>query len=120
MQITACECPASGWCERHHCLKSAWLWETCRRHPALFALWEQGAGPGQRAARAVTRREPCRQRGAVLRLVECESCRGRVQLKVFACAIQGECVLSGQGAGLVDCARCPQYECGEEQGACDA
>lgn len=54
------------------------------------------------------------------REMECESCRGRVQLKVFACAIQGECVLSGQGAGLVDCARCPQYECGEKQGACDA
>lgn len=45
----------------------------------------------------------CIHRGEVLRLQECESCSGKRKLKIYSCALHGECYL---GAKLPDVRRC--------------
>ena len=45
MRNTPCECPAAGWCERHHCMKPDYLFQRCRRDQTLFQAWEEGRGP---------------------------------------------------------------------------
>jgi len=55
------------------------------------------------------RRAPCVHRGeATGELRDCETCAGRVRLKVLACAIYGACTVD-QPAGLQCCATCPDY-----------
>src|SRR5580704_6585438 len=65
--------------------------ETClscyaRDHEPVATLTP--AVPAQSAARTT-----CRHRGDEVRLVECPSCAGLVQLKVFACGRHGECTV---------------------------
>jgi hypothetical protein len=45
----------------------------------------------------------CRHRGGVVRSERCSTCRGNVQVKVFACAIHGQCQLSGRVVGVKTC-----------------
>lgn len=52
----------------------------------------------------------CAHRGAETRKVECPTCGGGVSLKVFACALHGECTIAKQVDGLACCATCPDYE----------
>jgi hypothetical protein len=40
----------------------------------------------------------------------CPSCRGAVRLKVFACALHGECTIARSLTGVACCATCPDYE----------
>jgi hypothetical protein len=47
IRVTACQCIAAGWCDRHQCRKNDDQVKLCQTHPDQFALWEQGAGPGQ-------------------------------------------------------------------------
>jgi hypothetical protein len=47
----------------------------------------------------------CVHRGDELRRVECKPCGGKTQLKVFACAIHGECALS-EKAAVKCCGNC--------------
>ena len=46
----------------------------------------------------------------VLRLVECPTCNGSVNLKVFACEKHGECTIGKKLDGLACCATCGDYE----------
>lgn len=45
----------------------------------------------------------CRNRGEVLRLEPCQTCRGAVSKKVFSCSIHGECVIGKGPAGVHVC-----------------
>jgi hypothetical protein len=53
---------------------------------------------------------PCIHRGAELRKQSCPTCRGTVQIKIYACAIHGECELSGRLMGVRCCAQCDDFE----------
>lgn len=51
---------------------------------------------------------PCAHRGAPTgETVLCPTCRGRVALKVFACAVHGTCLTAKKVPGRWCCKRCP-------------
>jgi hypothetical protein len=51
----------------------------------------------------------CLHRGPELRMEDCPPCSGRSQLKIFACAVHGECTL-GELPGVHRCdANCGDY-----------
>lgn len=52
---------------------------------------------------------PCIHFGAETRRVECPTCRGNVQVKVFACAVFGECTLAKSLDGTACCQACEQF-----------
>lgn len=54
---------------------------------------------------------PCVHLGPEVRRVACESCRGSVQIKVFACAIHGECTARRykSGGNMRACLTCAEY-----------
>jgi hypothetical protein len=54
-------------------------------------------------------RAHCRHFGEAVDLVGCPSCWGRVQLKVFACAVHGRCTPSQPVAGLACCTGCENW-----------
>lgn len=54
-------------------------------------------------------RGPCRHRGGEVRQVQCQSCAGKVRLKVLSCAMHGECTVSKPAAGLACCEACPDH-----------
>ena len=45
----------------------------------------------------------CLHRGEVVRSERCSTCRGNVLVKVFACAVHGQCQLSARVAGVKVC-----------------
>lgn len=80
--------------------------DTCRRCPyadkPLRAELPGAPKPQDRTA--------CRHRGPETRRVECHSCQGLVQIKVFPCAIHGECVLSAATEGIPSCRDCGEFQ----------
>jgi hypothetical protein len=60
------------------------------------------AWPKERAAPADL---SCRHRGEQLGTVDCEKCKRRVTLKVFACALHERCAIE-TAAGVKVCATC--------------
>lgn len=52
---------------------------------------------------------PCAHRGDVLRTEVCQSCGGRARIKVYACALYGECALAAV-PGVANCGSCPDYQ----------
>ena len=108
---TACECPAPGWCSRHSCAKSDLMHRMCQTDPRFFALWEEDRGPGQHVP---PRQKPCRERGDQLGEEICESCRGKVRIKVFACDVHGACSLSAKLSAIACCVTCPDYQSAAE------
>ena len=54
-------------------------------------------------------RGPCAHLGAEVRQLVCETCTGKTRIKVFACAIHGECTVGKQLEGLACCAGCKDY-----------
>lgn len=111
MKVTACECTQAGWCPRHRCHKTEFLFQLCRRMPAYFQMWEQGRGPGQGepSPAGPVRFEPCAHRGRLLRTESCAGCRGAVLIKVFACTVHGACTLVKALVGVAPCSGCPDF-----------
>lgn len=119
VRVTDCECTEPGWCERHRCHKTRMWFQLCRRSPQLFALWEQGRGPGQPGVQRDpdARKQACMHRGEVLRIVDCPTCRGRVGVKVFACQLHEQCTIAMQVANITCCGTCAEYQpCGATRG----
>lgn len=56
---------------------------------------------------------PCRHRGDEQRRALCESCAGKVQIKVFACTVFKECTIETALTDVQACAGCPRYEAKE-------
>lgn len=53
----------------------------------------------------------CHHLGAEIRREDCTGCKGkRTQIKVFACAVHGECTLGKKLDGLACCAGCKDYQ----------
>jgi hypothetical protein len=75
------------------------------RDPRYRALW---GGPAAAPA-------PCRHLGAPTgETAACPSCRGRVGLKLFACATHGRCTRGTAAPGVACCEGCPDREAGPE------
>jgi hypothetical protein len=51
----------------------------------------------------------CKHRGAVVREERCRSCCGHVQVKVYECAVHGECQLGRKLGGVRTCAGCENW-----------
>lgn len=83
-----------------------WLYLTNHRYNRLWGGDGQVAG----AVRATARVVPCRHRGAEVRRQDCATCAGKVLLKVFACAVHGECTIGRQHDATACCATCPDYQ----------
>lgn len=45
--MTQCECPLSGFCQRHQVTKPVGWHHLCQTRESYFAAWEAGRGPGQ-------------------------------------------------------------------------
>lgn len=89
------------------------MWfKACRRVPQLFALWEQGRGPGQRGASTTLEapRQPCKHRGELLRTLQCPTCRSQIGVKLFACFLHEECTVAKQFADVACCGACRDHE----------
>ena len=52
---------------------------------------------------------PCQHRGDSTRQQECDTCAGKTRIKIFACAIHGECTLAKKLDGIACCAGCKDY-----------
>lgn len=39
----------------------------------------------------------------------CKTCKGSVQLKLFACEVYGTCTIAKKSGALACCAKCPSY-----------
>jgi len=52
----------------------------------------------------------CVHRGGETRRARCPSCKGHVELKIFACAKHGECALSDKPLGVHYCGDCSDLE----------
>lgn len=55
----------------------------------------------------------CLHRGAELRTEKCPGCQGHVEVKVFSCAVHGECTLQ-KSLGAMTCVRCPDKKAPEK------
>ena len=116
MKVTDCPCTEPGWCERHQCHKTSYLFVLCQRRADFFADWEAGGlrelcgeivGPSQHLL-------PCQHLGAERRQVLCPTCGGSIRLKVFACELFHECVRGPSVDGLTSCVVCPRHVPREE------
>ena len=69
--------------------------------------------PARRPAsptRVSTRTEACRHRGEQVQEVDCDTCAGKVRLKVFSCSQHGKCSLSTKPIeGAKSCQGCQDY-----------
>lgn len=135
--LTPCDCPAAGWCPRHHCEKTPHGHMLCHTRPDYFAMWEMHLAPREDTggdaviapeaamvlspvppvcSRGAKFRLPCVHRGDTIRTVPCQLCGRRGQLvEVFACSIHGECTLSRWGTSreaiaMPRCVSCRERE----------
>jgi len=92
-----------------HCsfTRNGTVWEC----PACGSKWPiRGERPPKRECRKPTLVEKCKHLGdAVGTTVDCAGCTGTVKLKLYACAIHGECTLGKKLDGIACCAQCPDY-----------
>lgn len=54
---------------------------------------------------------PCQHLGEKVGTRECESCKGKTRIKLFACAVYGQCSIAKKLDGIACCdnGRCPDY-----------
>lgn len=55
------------------------------------------------AVETVQQKVFCEHRGEVSRLVQCETCSGNVQIKVYTCSKNGECTVGVRSEGIAIC-----------------
>lgn len=60
-------------------------------------------------ATAATRPGPCAHLGETVRQEKCSTCCGNVRLKVFACALHGECTINTAIKDVACCSDCGDY-----------
>ncbi len=70
---------------------------------------EAPSGP-QPAWHPIAKRGPCKHLGDEVRREQCDSCSGKVLLKIFACEVHGECTTQKPLPGVPCCGGCEQYE----------
>jgi len=107
---TPCQCTDPGWCARHKCHKDRVQFEHCRRLMGWFQRWERGEGTGSDLQNRPVLHVACRHRGSELRRERCSSCKGHVELKIFACEIHNECTLAANVVNVRVCQTCGDYQ----------
>lgn len=113
-----CECDGPGYCPIFQRPMSPHLIRICRgelltksEREAIRANWRANPLPAPGAPVPMPApRGPCTHFGSELRRQPCESCCGKVQLKVFACALRGECTPEKPLPGVPCCGGCHDYE----------
>lgn len=77
--------------------------------PAKFGRMcvKPGDGPVRIPAQA---RVPCQHLGKPTgAMQECDTCRGKAKIKLFACAVHGQCSIGKALPGIATCASCQDY-----------
>lgn len=67
--------------------------------------WRVGLKPIRQCKKA---QKPCAHLGNETRKVQCQSCGGNVQIRVFQCSVHGECSQS-KDVGVKTCQGCQDY-----------
>ena len=78
--------------------------------PDVLAI-ARGEAPRPVAGSPVMRLE-CRHLGSETRQQDCPTCKGNVRLKVFGCAVHGECTIDTAQSGVACCGGCGDYAAG--------
>lgn len=71
--------------------------------------WSETVGGYVEVSDPIVLVNDCLHLGAQSRLIEAECCGGRTQLKVFGCAVHGDCTIGSQSPGLA-CCPCDKYD----------
>ena len=132
-----CECPVAGWCQRHQIEKIGRQYDLCRGTAntadcgyKYWAAWETGqlgatavnspildrdwdCTPADVVASSPSLQkvdgQSCVHRGEAIRTEGCKSCRGNVQVKVFACSEFGECTIAKKIGSAAMCYGCSSF-----------
>jgi hypothetical protein len=59
-----------------------------------------------------TKQGMCKLLGEQVGVKLCPTCRGKVEVKIFACPIHGECTLTKALKEVACCKKCPDYQGG--------
>jgi hypothetical protein len=51
---------------------------------------------------------------------ECQTCRGKAKIKLFACSLHGVCTIAKQLPGIATCASCADYSPSKRDGDPDS
>lgn len=87
----------------------------CQHNIDFFNLWEAGKGPGQMEGLLIPHKRiaSCLHRGKVLDERLCNTCAGKVLIKVFECHINDQCTLFPSFEGTTPCLTCEDHVNGE-------
>lgn len=71
--------------------------------------------PGRcyRTCKAPAAKHVCVHRGDQVRTQQCKTCSGNVSIKVFACALHGECELANKLKDVKRCGSCGDFQSAE-------
>lgn len=112
-----CECLLAGFCQRYQRVQSPRMVAMCQgtadgltaEECAVYrANWERLVKFGAKDA-ALEQRATCSHLGEERRREPCETCCGKVLLKIFACELRGECTIERPLAGVACCSGCGDY-----------
>lgn len=96
-----CLCSAPNrFCHRAGVPMLGRLHELCQTSEAYRAAWD-----GQQL-----HRPPCKHQGLMTGTIPCETCAGRVQLKILRCDVHTECTIGKAVPGYACCVTCSDYE----------
>lgn len=70
-------------------------------------------GSRSRLCKAPPSAHRCIHRGNQLRTQQCSTCSGTVKVKVFACAMHGECELANKLKDVRRCGKCDDFQSAE-------
>lgn len=84
-------------------------WEECRSKPGYFEMFLQDIERANKLTHEPRDPAACIHRGESTGTQECPTCSGTVKLKVFTCAIHGECTIQKRIEGVA-CCPCDDYE----------
>jgi hypothetical protein len=77
--------------------------------PAYRELWDALTPRADRPAGSATR-APCKHLGPEVRRQRCPTCRGAVELRLFACPLHTECTFATALPGIACCTNCPDHD----------
>lgn len=112
-----CACVGPGFCVVFQRVQSPRMFAICHgsadgitaaESAAYRENWKRLAKSGDAKA-SPENRSPCQSLGRELRQQQCDSCSGKVMLKIFACDVRGECTVLRPLLGVACCGSCDRY-----------
>lgn len=98
-----CQCDGPGYCERFSQDMNPYRWKLCQTREDYRSRWDQNV-----------EHYKCEHFGAYTNESRlCQSCKGKVKIKIFDCAIHGKCTFSKCFAdGSIACCKgCKDFKC---------